>query len=542
MNQRLRAICDLFASGVREYVGRHEYDGRVEDLSPEGVRAGLARVGGVPEGSGEPQGGARVHREEDPHDEAHLATFERLIRVELGELELHRSNPLYHIGALDISCYDREYAPAAERAEARRRHLAAWPDAVDAAVAALDRVAAPVAEALLPAAKGLVAELDPPEGSGRGGPGDHGWSAGASGSRRGAPVDRGGSGVVGRALDAHRRLVGHLEAAAANGRRDAALGRGPLERLLGTGEALQVDLGRLEERADAERDRLRAMLDDACGRLQPGRPTAEVVAGLLDDHPDAAGVMEEARATAAEAIAFTLERGLVPGLDGECLVAAAPKSRRWAMAMMSWAAPYEEDAPSRYYISPPDPDWAADEQDDWLKVFSRTTQPAITVHEVAPGHFAHGRALRRVGSDVRRTLQSMAFIEGWAHYGEELCIEEGFRADDPRFAAGVALEALQRVTRLAVSIGTHAGTMTVQDAAARFQADAFCFGPAARAEAARATFDPTYGRYTWGKLEILRLRDQARARWGPAYSHQRFHAALLRLGSPPLGLMAAALD
>jgi Bacterial protein of unknown function (DUF885) len=497
MNQRLRAICDLSMSAVREYVGRHEYDGRVEDLSPEGVRAALARVGGTAQ-------------EADPHDEAQLAAFERLVRLELGELELYRANPLYHVAALDVSCYDREYAPAEQRADARRRHLAAWPDAVDAAVTALDRVAAPVAGALLPAAKGLTAELDP----------------------------SGGDPVVERALDAHKRLVAHLEAAAADGHPDTALGRDALERLLSTGEALEADLGRLEERADAERDRLRAILDEACGRLGPGRPTAEVVAGLLDDHPDAGGVLREAEALTAEAIAFTLERDLVPGLDGECLVAPSPPSRRWAMAMMSWAAPYEPDAPSRYYISPPEPDWPASEQDDWLKVFSRTTLPAITVHEVAPGHFAHGRRLRQLTSDVRRTLHSLSFVEGWAHYVEEVCVEEGFRAGDPRFAAGVALEALQRVTRLAVSIGTHAGTMSVADGAARFEADAFCYGPAARAEAARATFDPTYGRYTWGKLEILRLRDQARSRWGAGYSHARFHDALLRLGSPSLGLMA----
>jgi hypothetical protein len=511
MNQRLRAICDLSVSAVREYVGRHEYDGRIEDLSPAGVRAALARLGGSPEGSGEPQGGAPVNREEDRHDEAHLAAFERLVRLELGELELHRSNPLYHIAALDVSCYDREYAPPAERAEARRRHLAAWPEAVDAAVTALDRVAAPVAEALLSAARGLTADLEP------------------------------GDPVVERALAAHERLVAHLEAAAADGHRDTALGRGPLERLLGTGEALEVDLGRLEERADAERDRLRAMLDEACGRLSPGRPTGQVVAALLGDHPDAGGVLAEAQAMTAESIAFTIERDLVPGLDGECLVAPAPPSRRWALAMMSWAAPYEADAPSRYYISPPEPGWPAAEQDDWLKVFSRTTLPAITVHEVAPGHFAHGRRLRRLTSDVRRTLHSMSFVEGWAHYGEEVCVEEGFRGDDPRFAAGVALEALQRVTRLAVSIGTHAGTMTVADGAARFEADAFAYGPAARAEAARATFDPTYGRYTWGKLEILRLRDEARGRWGAGFTPARFHDALLRLGSPPLGLLPAAL-
>jgi len=500
MNQRLRAICDLSMSAVREYVGRHEYDGRVEDLSPEGVRAALARVGGP----------AGTEPESDPHDEAQLAAFEGLVRLELGELELHRANPLYHVAALDVSCYDREYAPAEERAEARRRHLAAWPDAVDAAVTALDRVAAPVAKALLPAAKGLTADLD----------------------------NAGGDPVVERALDAHKRLVAHLEAAADDGHPDTALGRDALERLLSTGEALEADLGRLEERADAERDRLRAILDDACGRLGPGRPTAEVIAGLLDDHPDTGGVLREAEALTAEAIAFTLERDLVPGLDGECLVAPSPPSRRWALAMMSWAAPYEPDAPSRYYISPPEPDWPPSEQDDWLKVFSRTTLPAITVHEVAPGHFAHGRRLRQLTSDVRRTLHSLSFVEGWAHYVEEVCVEEGFRAGDPRFAAGVALEALQRVTRLAVSIGTHAGTMSVADGAARFEADAFCYGPAARAEAARATFDPTYGRYTWGKLEILRLRDQARSRWGAGYSHARFHDALLRLGSPSLGLMA----
>src|SRR5215207_4578365 len=276
MNQRLRAICDLSMSAVREYVGRHEYDGRVEDLSPEGVRAALARVGGPADGQ----------PEEDPHDEAQLAAFERLVRLELGELELHRANPLYHGAALDVSCNDREYAPATERAEARRRHLAAWPDAVEAAVAALDRVPAPVAEALLPAAKGLPADLD---------------------VQRADPV-------VERAVEAHKRLVAHLEAAAADGHPETALGRGPLERLLGTGEALEVDLGRLEERADAERDRLRAVLDEACRRLRPGQPTAEVVAWLLEDHPDADGVLREAEALTAESIAFTLERGLVPGL------------------------------------------------------------------------------------------------------------------------------------------------------------------------------------------------------------------------------------
>ncbi|HVD15285.1 MAG TPA: DUF885 family protein [Actinomycetota bacterium] len=498
MDGRLRALCDLAVSGVRENAGRHEYDGRIQDLSPEGVKAGLDRLGGDPL--------------PDPYDEAHLSTFEALARLELGELQLHRRNPLLHVAELDLSCYDRDYAPAGERVEARRRHLAAWPDGVDAALASLDAVPAPVAVALAPAARGLAAGLDPAD-----------------------PVEA-------AALAAHERLVAHLEQAATSGPPDPALGAHALERLLATGEALPVDLGRLEERADAERDRLRVMLAEALGRYAPGRPVGEVVDGLLRDHPDAEGVLAEAREVTAESIRFTAERRIVPDLDGECVVGPAPPSRRWALAMMSWAAPFEPDAPSRYYITPPEPSWPADQQEDWLAVFSRTTLPAITVHEVAPGHFAHGRSLRRADGEVRRTLHSAAFVEGWAHYAEEVCLEEGFRADDPRFAAGVALEALQRVTRLAVSVGVHGGTMTMDEAVHRFETDAFAHGPAAVAEATRATYDPTYGRYTWGKLELLRLREAAREAWGAGFSLERFHGALLALGAPPLGLAAHALD
>jgi hypothetical protein len=83
--------------------------------------------------------------------------------------------------------------------------------------------------------------------------------------------------------------------------------------------------------------------------------------------------------------------------------------------------------------------------------------------------------------------------------------------------------------------------MTVEEGAARFEADTHLAGPAALSEARRATFDPTYGRYTWGKLEIMKLRDEARKQWGAGFTLNRFHASLLALGSPPLGLMGTAI-
>ena len=497
MDSRLRALCDLNFAESREYAGRHEYDGRLQDLSPDGVRRGLAALGGDPL--------------PDPYDDALVAAKEAEARVFFGELEQHRTNPMPHLANLDVACYDRDYAPEADRRAARERHLSGWPDAVDAAVEALDAVPAPVAEALLGTARGLATGLDP------------------------------AGGATAAALAAHARLTAHLEAAARDGAPSAQLGADRLARLLGAAEATEVDLAALAARADTERDRLRALLDVACRRLSPGRPTADVVGELVRDHPDADGVLAEARALTEEVIAWTAEHRLAPYSDGSCLVGPAPESRQWGMAMMSWSAPGEPAAPSWYYVTPPRPEWSEQEREEWLQVFSRTTLPAITVHEVAPGHFSHGLALRHVPSLARQVLTSQAFVEGWAHYVEEVAIEEGFRADDPRFAAGVAIEALLRVTRFACAIGLHSGELTVADATRRFEQDAFLAGPAARAEARRGTFDPTYGRYTWGKLAILDLRERARAAWAGGFDLPRFHAAMLALGGPPLGLLDHAL-
>ena len=95
----------------------------------------------------------------DAHDDAHLSAFEDWARAYFIEAEEHRRNPLVHLGNLDLAVYDREYAPSDQRADARRRHLAKWPDAIDASIGALDRVSAPVARGLVDAVRGLAADL-----------------------------------------------------------------------------------------------------------------------------------------------------------------------------------------------------------------------------------------------------------------------------------------------------------------------------------------------------------------------------------------------
>lgn len=511
IDPRLRAIWELSVPEIREYAGVHDYDGEVLDLSPAGVRSGLGRLHGG-EGQSREAGPRRTGRPARDgtaaHDEAHLLAAEAGLRTRFEIAESHRWNPLLHIGNLDVSCYDREYAPAEQRAAARRAHLARWPEAVDASLESLDRVPAPVATALLPAARGLAVGVEDEQ-----------------------------------ALAAQSRFVARLEQAAADGPPEVALGAEALARLLGDPEAMPLDLGKMESTADRERDRLSARLLEDCGRLSPGTPLPELMARLDSDHPDPEGLYAAASEAVEEVSRFTVAHDLLPDPGGRLLVGPAPASRRYATAMMSPGGPYEEEAPGWFHVNPPDPSFDPEETEQWLAVFSATTLPVVAAHETTPGHFAQQRLLCRLArSDVRRSLASEAFVEGWAHYAEELLVEAGYRQDDPRYAIGVWKEALLRVTRLACALGVHAGSMTVAEATRRFEQDAFLAGPAARSEAGRATFDPTYGRYTWGKLEILALRDEAIARRGRRFSLRSFHEALLSLGAPPLATIGDALE
>src|ERR1700749_483575 len=194
LGPRVRAVWDLNVAEAREDAGRLEYDGVPQDLSQDGVTAGLARLAEAHE---------RHPAVADVHDEAHLRAFEDLQRVVYADLELHRRNPIYHLSELDLACYDKDYAPAAERHAARAAHLAAWPAVIDAAIGSLDSVPSPVAASLIGGIRGLSA---------------------------GRPTDADPQ-ARDAATSAHQRLVAHVEQAALNGPPDAALGPAALAAL-----------------------------------------------------------------------------------------------------------------------------------------------------------------------------------------------------------------------------------------------------------------------------------------------------------------------
>jgi uncharacterized protein (DUF885 family) len=210
-----------------------------------------------------------------------------------------------------------------------------------------------------------------------------------------------------------------------------------------------------------------------------------------------------------------------------------------------WTPGPFETRPQRayYYITDPDPSWPAEKQETHLRDFNYGALWSISIHEVYPGHFLHYQHLRHLASSFRKSIlfSSTAIVEGWAHYAEQMMVEVGFRKNDPSVRLGQLAEALIRLCRTIVGIRLHCEDLSVEQGVRFFRDHAYLEESAARREAERGTFDPSYVLYSLGKLAILKLREDYEAREKERFSLRRFHDALLGNGTVPLGLQRSLM-
>jgi len=232
---------------------------------------------------------------------------------------------------------------------------------------------------------------------------------------------------------------------------------------------------------------------------------------------------------------FIDRNGIVTRPEGEpIIVAPTPEFYRWSFASMWVPGPFEQKVSRAcYYLTDADPSWPADKQEEHLRDFNYPTLWAISIHEVYPGHFLHYQFLRRVESKVRKSLMfaPASFVEGWAHYAEQMMVEAGFHRNDHTFKLGQLAEALIRLGRFIVGIRLHVQDWSVEQGVRFFRDECFMEEGGARREAERGTFDPTYLVYSVGKLMLLKLRRDYKEQQGAKYSQRAFHDQLLGNGT-----------
>lgn len=499
--------------------GRHEFDGKLPDLSAAGLQRETARL----------------HLARDrirAFDEAALSPgqrYEREYVLDAIERDLFWQetmrwptvNPGYYGWPLDPNVYvAREYAPLADRLRA----YIAYAKAVPAATAQVRaNLKTPMPRTYVQLGRILFGGLanfyanDVPA-----------TFAPVQDAALQAQLREANAAAI-KAMKELDAWFASLESTATNG---YAIGAARFAEMTWATERVDVPVARLKEIGERDMERNLSALREACARYDPGKSIADCTEKVKAEKPPE-GPVAAAQKQLDGLRAFIVSHKVVtiPGPE-QARVAEAPPYRRWNAAYINIPGPYEKNLPSTYYIAPPDPAWTPKEQNDYIP--GKADLLFISVHEVWPGHFLQFLHANRARSKLGRIFTSYAFAEGWAHYGEEMMWEVGLNDGDPATHVGQILNALLRDARYLSAIGLHTGGMTVAESEALFRDKAFQDAGNARQQAARGTFDPGYGNYTLGKLMIRKLRDDWTATRGGRAAWQAFHDELLSHGSPPL--------
>ncbi|HEY0682709.1 MAG TPA: DUF885 domain-containing protein [Steroidobacter sp.] len=163
----------------------------------------------------------------------------------------------------------------------------------------------------------------------------------------------------------------------------------------------------------------------------------------------------------------------------------------------------------------------------------------LVYHETVPGHHFQ-IAIEQENTDLPKFRQARvlggisAMSEGWALYAENLVAENGWYEGDPEGLLGMLDAQLFRARRLVVDTGLHAKKWTRQQA--------IDYGVEASEVERYVVYPGQACSYMIGQLEILKLRDRARAALGDKFSPQQFHNVVLRTGTAPLELLGREVD
>jgi uncharacterized protein (DUF885 family) len=323
---------------------------------------------------------------------------------------------------------------------------------------------------------------------------------------------------------------------------DFALGSDLFAKRMAYNEMVDIPPDRLLDIAYAQLHKDRDALSEAARKVDPTAPIEAVLTEIRAQHPTVDTLIPTARDELAGLRGFvvnhhivTIPSDLVPKVEE-----TPGFQRATTAAAIDPPGPLERRATQAfYYVTPPEAGLAPDKIEQYLEAYYLPGLLMISAHEVWPGHFMQ-YLTRRDHSDwslARRMAEAYSTAEGWAHYTEQMMVEQGLGDGDPKLKVAQLEMALLRDCRFIASIEMHTKGKSVDDAIQIFTKECGSPEPEARREAYRGTRDPGYINYTVGKLEILKLRDDYRAKMGDKFSLIDFHDRLLAGGLVPIKII-----
>ena len=547
-DQEFKQIAEDFISGYLAWrpqtgtsLGLHEYDGKVTDFSRASLDAELARL----KQFDNRLSGLETNRlsSAEWYDYRILRNAIRREIFSFEDWQTYTVNPMTYAGVLDVNIYiKRNFAPLESRvrsivsilqqapgifANARSNLTESLPrpqteTAIEQANGAVDFLGKDLVDALKPVKDpALIADFKKAND---------------------------------RAIEELKGYAKFLKEESLPKANDKyALGRERYAKLLEYGEMITASPDQLLETGLKELRQKQAVFAKAAGEIDPSKKPIEVFQAIQKDHPTEKSLIPDTANDLETIRQFLVDHKIISlPSNVRAQVTETPQFlRATSFASMDTPGPFETKATEAYYyVTPAEPDWPAQQKEEWLTAFNYYTTDIVSVHESYPGHYVQFLHLNASpATKLEKIFNSYAFVEGWAHYSEQMMVDEGFGRVPPvpraeggtkhaaRYLLAQTDEALLRICRLCVSIKMHCQGMTVDEATKFFQENCYYEAKPSRQEAIRGAFDPEFLYYTLGKLEILKLREDYKKQEGPQFSLKKFHDELLRHGAPPIRLL-----
>ena len=313
-------------------------------------------------------------------------------------------------------------------------------------------------------------------------------------------------------------------------------------------EDVDIPLPRLLEIGMANLRKNQQEFKAVAGKIDPHKTPQQILEELEKDHPAPDKLLQTFRDTLGGLRDF-LEQKHIVGMPSQVLPIVQetpPFARALTFASMDTPGPFEKVAKEAFFnVTLPESNWTKQQVEEHMAGFNRGTVISTAVHEVYPGHYTQFLWVPSAPSKVRKLLGCSSNAEGWAHYSEQMMLDEGYGrtagADTDiaflKLRLGQLQDALLRNARFIVGIQMHTGKMTMEQGIDFFVKEGYQTRVNGTRETKRGTSDPTYLYYTLGKLQILKLREDYKKKLGDKFSLEEFHNSFLKEGFPPIRLI-----
>lgn len=537
------AFADVYFDSLFAYnpsygtaAGFHQYDSRIEDRSGQNVTRRIATLKSFQQKVDSL--GAGQLTADDSIDAAMLSGAIRSEIQELEQLQTWKKNPMGYVGlpgnAVDL-LMKRNFAPPAERLRSVTARLRGVPALMAAMRANVSNPPREFTDLAIRIAGGSVGFFRNDIAT---------WARSAAGSDSAALREfTVANDSAAAALDSAAKWLKSDLLPRSKG--SYAIGAKAFADKLLYDEMVDTPLDRLLALGEANLEKDYQAFVATAREVAPGKTPQQAMASLEDEHPTAQDLISSAKATIEGARQFLVDKKIVEIASDvrPTVMETPPYARSGGFASMDTPGAYETKATEAfYYVTPPEKDWDAKHVEEHLRLFNPSVMNIITVHEAFPGHYLQFIYSKQFPTKTRKLLSASSNSEGWAHYAEQMMIEEGFGGGNPKARLAQLSEALLRDCRWVVGMKEHTQGMSVEEGSKKYFTDK-CFQQPANAyeEARRGAYNPTYLYYTLGKLQIYKLRSDYQKAKGNAYSLGEFHTQFVKQGAVPIKLIRRIL-